>query len=87
MSTLFVDVTSDVCERLFSRARLVCHYLRRSMTPESIELILYLWANVDLWNVQTVAEVTGTVTLDITPSELEDFYASFYENLTTVSEN
>jgi hypothetical protein len=57
IDTDLVDVTSDTCERLFSRARLMLHYLRKSMTPESIELVLYLWANSDLWDENTILEI------------------------------
>jgi hypothetical protein len=87
IQTDFVDITSDTCERLFSRARLVFHYLRRSMTPASVELVLYLWTNFDLWDVYTVNSILGNDLPENSPSDSTFSYVELYENLSMEKEN
>jgi hypothetical protein len=81
VNTDWIDISSDCCERLFSIARLVNHYTRKSMTPESLEICLYLWANKELWNDKTVAEVLNSFTLDADSSTEADAETAFYEEL------
>jgi hypothetical protein len=47
---------SNVCERSFSRARHFMHYLRAHMAPESLELLLFLYCNKDLWNYAAIID-------------------------------
>ncbi len=49
-STLHVSATSNVCERLFSAARLILNHLRCNMDPASCELLLFLNFNRQLWD-------------------------------------
>jgi hypothetical protein len=52
-----VPCTSNICERLFSRSKLVIGSLRQSLTPEHVESILYLLCNRDLWNCATIQSI------------------------------
>jgi hypothetical protein len=52
--TWHVLPTSNVCERLFSRAKLVFSERRKRMSPETLEIILYLFCNYELWSPSTV---------------------------------
>eukprot|EP01040_Poterioochromonas_malhamensis_P017462 gene17462-20072_t len=81
----WIDCTSNVCERLFSRARLVLHYLRKRMTPASIEILLYLFVNRDLWDVNTIHEILNKTRVedleaaeDPMTAEVTDF-AEFFQ--------
>jgi hypothetical protein len=47
--TRHVIATSNICERLFSRAKLLMSHLRRSMSPATLNMLLFLKANRDLW--------------------------------------
>ncbi|RHZ39684.1 hypothetical protein DYB31_014553 [Aphanomyces astaci] len=48
--------TSNIVERMFSKAKLVFAPLRQRMTPESLEITMFLGANRAYWNVTTVEE-------------------------------
>jgi hypothetical protein len=50
----WIPHSSNMCERLFSRAKLTLGYLRRSMTPLHFEQLIMLRANREHWNVVTV---------------------------------
>ena len=56
-STLHVSPTSNVCERLFSRTKLVMRPHRRLMDPSTLETLLMLRMNKDHWNVNVVQHV------------------------------
>jgi hypothetical protein len=49
------------------------------MTPASIELVLYLWTNKELWNESTIAEILGETTLVEYVPEIVEFYTGYYE--------
>ncbi|RHY86780.1 hypothetical protein DYB37_007680 [Aphanomyces astaci] len=53
---LCVLPTSNIVERMFSKAKLVFAPLRQRMTPESLEITMFLGANRAYWNVTTVEE-------------------------------
>jgi hypothetical protein len=46
--------TSNICETLFSKAGIVFNKLRRSMSPVTLEMLLFLHANYELWSEGTV---------------------------------
>ena len=48
-STEHMSSTSNVCERLFSVAKLVMSHLRKNMDPDTLNMILLLKANKALW--------------------------------------
>ena len=48
-STEHVSATSNICERLFSLAKLVMTHLRKHMDPDTLNMILFLKANKQLW--------------------------------------
>ena len=48
-STQHVTATSNLCERLFSLAKLIMSYLRKHMDPDHLEWLLFLKANKNLW--------------------------------------
>jgi hypothetical protein len=48
-STEHVTPTSNVCERLFSAARLIMNHLRGHMDPDSCEILLFLKINSRFW--------------------------------------
>ena len=47
--TNHINATSNICERLFSAARLIMNHLRGHMDPSSCEMLLFLKLNRDLW--------------------------------------
>lgn len=49
-STKHIACTTNMVERLFSRARIVMTDLRRSMTPRHLEMLMFLRLNRHLWN-------------------------------------
>ena len=49
--------TSCICERVFSRGKLVLTDLRGSMDPSTFEDVLVLFYNNDLWDVYLVNEI------------------------------
>ena len=70
-STLHVSATSNVCERLFSAARLIMNHLRCNMDPTSCELLLFLKFNRRFWlNATFVNEVLA----DMRPAGDEDVF-------------
>ncbi len=56
-STAHVSPTSNICERLFSRAKLVMTPHRRLMDPSTLEAILMLRMSNDLWDEVTIQKV------------------------------
>ena len=52
-----IEPTSNMVERLFSRAKLIMTDHRKSMSPRNLELLLYLIYNRSLWNVLTIQEL------------------------------
>ena len=48
--------TSNIVERLFSRAKLILSERRKSMSPYHLELLLFLRSNQDLWNEFTIQD-------------------------------
>ena len=63
-STLHVSPTSNVSERLFSRAKLVMRPHRRLMDPSTLETLLMLRMNKDNWNVNVIQHVINKATAD-----------------------
>jgi hypothetical protein len=53
-STLHVSPTSCICEQTNSQAKHIMRDTRKSMDPSSLESILVLKFNHDLWNIKTV---------------------------------
>lgn len=49
-STKHIACTTNMVERLFSRAKIVMTDLRRSMTPRHLEMLMFLRLNRHLWN-------------------------------------
>ena len=48
--TKHIACTTNMVERLFSRAKIVMTDLRKSMTPRHLELIMFLRLNRHLWD-------------------------------------
>ena len=44
-----VSPTSNICERLFSRAKLIMSATRKNMNPDTLNMLLFLRANRHLW--------------------------------------
>ncbi len=66
MDTSFVPPTSNVVERLFSKAKLVLHDRRQKMSRANFEICLRLAVNDKYWDLQTVATaMTSTVCIPI----------------------
>lgn len=53
----YIAPTSNIVERLFSKARLVLTDYRKSMTPYSFECLMFLGCNRGVWDLSTVATV------------------------------
>jgi hypothetical protein len=52
-----VSPTSNICERLFSRAKLIARDHRKHMSPYHLELLLFLRYNQDLWDPALIEEL------------------------------
>ncbi|KAG6957591.1 hypothetical protein JG688_00010895 [Phytophthora aleatoria] len=57
MDVAFVPPTSNECERFFSSVKLVFNDLRQSMDPMTLEAVMCLGINRDLWDAFTVERV------------------------------
>ncbi len=53
----YVSPTSNACERLFSRAKLIMRPHRRHMDPSTLEAILMLRMNKEMWDKITIQKV------------------------------
>ena len=53
-SVSHISPTSNICERLFSRSKLVMTANRRSMDPTTLENIMMLRCSKDLWDARTI---------------------------------
>ena len=51
-----ISPTSNVCERLFSRAKLIMRPHRKMMTPYHLDMLIFLRSNKELWDATTVEE-------------------------------
>jgi hypothetical protein len=51
-----ISPTSNVCERIFSRAKLVMRPHRKHMSPFHLEMLIFLRCNKGLWNEVTVED-------------------------------
>ena len=69
-STKYVFPTSNLCERLFSRASLIMTPNRRKMDPETFETIIMLKSNKDLWDAETVQQCMVRISSTVPPSEV-----------------
>jgi hypothetical protein len=56
IDTSFIPPTSNICERLFSNSKLVYSDLRKSLLPDTLELILFLKVNGHMWDETFVAK-------------------------------
>ena len=59
----WIPPTSNLCERLFSRSKLVFSERRKSLMPINLEIVLFLKLNRHLWTVHTVHEVYKDINL------------------------
>lgn len=57
MDLRFVLPTSNICERMFSKAGYALHYRRKSINPESFEEQMFLHANQKLWNISELNSI------------------------------
>ena len=55
-SMLHIESQSNICERLFSRAKPIMTPQRKNMHPYRLESLLFLWYNFFLWSVTTVQD-------------------------------
>ena len=53
----WIPPTSNVVERLFSRAKIIMTERRQRMTPRHLELLLFLRLNKWAWNVYTIDDI------------------------------
>lgn len=56
-STRHCTCTSNVCERLFSLAKLLLSPLRKSMSPDTLNMLLVLKANKQLWTDARIIQI------------------------------
>eukprot|EP00644_Phytophthora_capsici_P002609 jgi/Phyca11/105571/e_gw1.11.550.1 len=57
LNVAFIPPTSNECERFFSAVKLVFTDLRKRLEPETLEALMSLSINGDLWDVHSVEEV------------------------------
>jgi hypothetical protein len=65
--TEWFPITSNICERLFSKAKLSVGHLRMAMTPMHLEMLMFLNCNRCMWNELTVTRVTKRVWKVVVP--------------------
>jgi hypothetical protein len=73
----WIPPTSNMVERLFSRSKLTLGSLRHRMNPTNLELCMYLKANRELWNCQTIQDIITKSNKrrgDLPPTERPDEY-------------
>ncbi|KAF1776224.1 Ribonuclease H-like domain [Phytophthora cactorum] len=58
----FIPPTSNECERFFSSAKLVYSDLRKRLDPSTLEMLVFLMYDKDVWDVYTV-ESTSLISL------------------------
>ena len=56
-STFHISPTSNIVERLFSRAGIVMSPLRRHMDPSTLEMLLMLRVNKHMWSEETLQNI------------------------------
>jgi hypothetical protein len=56
MDTSFIPPTSNICERFFSKSKVVFSDLRKSLDSETLEAILFLKVNSAYWDETTVSK-------------------------------
>lgn len=54
-----ISPTSNVCERIFSRAKLIMRPHRKHMSPFHLEMLIFLRCNKVLWDATTVENCTS----------------------------
>jgi hypothetical protein len=57
MDLKFVIPDSNLCERLFSRAKIILSERRKAIVPYHLEALLFLKYNKKLWDENTIAKV------------------------------
>jgi len=57
VDTRFASGTSNVCEQLFSKAKHIMTPTRRRMDPSTLEAILLLKINSDLWDAELIQKI------------------------------
>ena len=55
----WIPGTSNVCDRIFSRAKLNVGYLRHNMSPMHLEAELFLFVNKKFWDAKTVSQLAS----------------------------
>ena len=64
-STLHVASTSNICERLFSQAKLIMSALRKSMKPDTLNMLLLLKANRSMWpDARTIQTIINSLSAE-----------------------
>ena len=58
-SNLHVSPTSTIVERTFSRAGIIMRPHRRHMDPSTLEMLLMLRLNKDMWSEKTIQDIIG----------------------------
>jgi hypothetical protein len=53
-STFHISATSNIVERLFSRAGIIMSPRRRGMDPSTLEMLVMLRLNKDMWSAKTL---------------------------------
>ena len=56
-STLYISPTSNIVERLFSRAGIVMSARRKQMDPSTLEMFLMLRVNKHMWSEETLQNI------------------------------
>ena len=81
VDTRFVLETSNVCEQLFSKAKHIMTPTRRRMDPSTLESILLLKINSDLWDAELVQEI-----LDEEEAERKNKTPTSLESMTSAAD-
>ena len=58
-SSVVSVVTSNMVERLFSRAKLTLGTCRKHMDPDNLEMLLMLKINRDMWSMKSVGDIVN----------------------------
>ena len=53
----WIPATSNVCERLFSRAKMIFDDYRKKLEPVNLEAQLFLFVNKQLWDIKVVSDL------------------------------
>ncbi|OWZ12041.1 hypothetical protein PHMEG_00014854 [Phytophthora megakarya] len=83
----FVPPTSNECERFFSAAKLVYSDLRKRMDASTLDMLMFLMYNKDIWDIYTVEAQLEQVEAEVKEQMMERVLVDFLRLLEDATRN